>query len=96
MVLAPEEYPFSSYRYYAFGAADALITPNLAYLGLSASEESRRKQYIAFVVDSGIINSRILQARLFIGSDSFVRKLEEDCKIRNTSLDRGRPKKGGK
>ncbi len=96
IVSAPEEYFFSSYRYYAYGAADALITPSLAYLGLSASEESRRKQYIAFVVDSSIINSRSLQTQLFIGSDLFIRKLEEYYMIRNRSLDRGRPKKAEK
>ncbi len=93
IVSSPEEYRFSSYRYYAYGISDGLITPSLAYLGLSNSEENRRKQYIAFVVDSNIINSRKLKAQLFIGSDLFIRKLEEYYMIRNRSLDRGRPKK---
>ncbi len=93
IVPMPEEYRFSSYRYYAYGRPDALITPSPAYLGLSTSEEKQRELYIAFVVDSSIINSRSLQTQLFIGSEAFIRKLEEYYMIRNTSLKRGRPKK---
>ncbi|MFH1640712.1 MAG: transposase [Candidatus Omnitrophota bacterium] len=91
LVARPEDYAFSSYRYYAYGSNDALITPNPAYLGLSDRAEERRKQYIAFVVDSSIINSQKLQAQLFIGSNAFIRKLEEYYQTRNTALRRGRP-----
>lgn len=93
IVSRPEEYHFSSYRYYACGKPDALITPSPAYLGLSSLEESRREQYIAFVVDSSIINSRSLQAQLFIGSELFIKRLEEYYKIKNIGLRRGRPMK---
>lgn len=93
MVTTPETYRFSSYRYYAYGWQDPLITPSPAYLGLSKDSEDRRKQYVAFVIDSSIINTRRLQAQLFIGSDAFIKKLEEYYHIRNTSLQRGRPKK---
>ncbi|MCM8789905.1 MAG: transposase, partial [Candidatus Omnitrophica bacterium] len=93
IVARPEEYRFSSYSYYAYGKPDPLITPNPVYLGLSACEEKRREQYRAFVVDSSVINSRSLQAQLFIGSELFVKKLEEYYRVRNTSLRRGRPKK---
>jgi putative transposase len=93
IVSAPQEYHFSSYRYYVCGKPDALITPSPAYIGLSSSEENRRQQYIAFVVDSSIINSRSLQAQLFIGSELFIKRLEEYYKIRNASLQRGRPKR---
>ena len=96
IVSMPEEYRFSSYGYYAYGKLDTLITPNPTYLGLSISEEKRKEQYIAFVVDGSIINSRSLQAQLFIGSELFIRKLEEYYKIKNTSLKRGRPKKAEK
>jgi putative transposase len=93
IVSKPEEYYFSSYRYYAYGNPDILISPSPAYLGLSASEESRRKQYVTSVVDSNIINSRSLQAQLFIGSELFIKRLEEYYMTRNISLQRGRPKK---
>lgn len=93
IVSTPEEYRFSSYRHYAYGFPDTLVTPSPTYLGLSVSEENRRKEYIAFVVDSSIINSRCLQTQLFIGSDFFIRKSEEYYMIKNTSLQRGRPRK---
>lgn len=32
---SPEEYRFSSYRYYAYGIPDALVSPSPAYLSLS-------------------------------------------------------------
>lgn len=89
----PELYRFSSYRYYAYGEVDPIVTSSPAYLGLSGDTEDRQKQYIAFVVDSSIINTRKLQAQLFIGSGVFIRKLEEYYHIRNSSLVRGRPKK---
>lgn len=92
IVSMPEEYRFSSYRYYARGIPDSLVTPSPAYLGLSISAEKRREQYIEFVVDSSIINSRSLQAQLFIGSQLFIRQLEEYYRIKNTRLKRGRPK----
>lgn len=53
---------------------------------LSKSEEKRGEQYVAFVVDSNIINSHSLQAQLFIGSEHFIRKLEEYYKTRNKFL----------
>ncbi len=93
MAARPEAYRFSSYRYYAYGEFDPLITPNPAYLDLSDNAEGRKKQYVAFVVDGTIINTQRLQAQLFIGSDTFIKKLEAYYQIRNISTQRGRPKK---
>ncbi len=96
MVMAPEEYFFSSYRYYAYGHHDPIVTPSPAYLGFSNDPEIRKKQYIVFVVDTSIINTRKLQAQLFIGSDAFIKKSEIYYQIRNTALQRGRPKRAEK
>jgi len=41
----PKEYGWSSYRFYAFGEADLLITPAPAYLNLAACPEERCKIY---------------------------------------------------
>lgn len=49
IVSAPEDYPFSSYRYYAYGEPDPLITPSPAYLALSQTQEGRQKRYIDLV-----------------------------------------------
>jgi putative transposase len=50
LVRSPEQYRFSSYRYYALGDVDLLLTPNPVYIGLSQSVEIRKKRYLEFVV----------------------------------------------
>jgi len=51
LVRSPEEYKFSSYRYYALGEIDFLLTTDPAYSGLSHSDELKKKRYREFVVD---------------------------------------------
>lgn len=41
----PKEYRWSSYRYYAEGKADPLITPAPSYLALGNNDDDRRRQY---------------------------------------------------
>ncbi len=96
MVAIPEAYAFSSYRYYAHGEQDHLITPSPEYLALSNTDKERKRQYAKFLLDNEMINTKKLQTQLFIGSDAFIRNLEEHYKVRNVSLQHGRPKKGGK
>lgn len=93
MTAAPEAYRFSSYRYYAYGTPDSVVTASPAYLALSNDAGGRRRQYITFVVNSSIINTQKLQTQLFIGSDTFISRSEEYYRTKNTSLQRGRPKK---
>lgn len=93
IVNLPEEYIFSSYNHYAKGKPDSIITDSPAYLGLAESEDGRRRCYVDFVVDSSIINNGVLEKCLFIGGEAFIRKLEEYYQIKNTRLERGRPRK---
>jgi len=93
IVNLPEEYRFSSYVHYAKGVYDSSITDSPTYLGLSDSVEKRRKEYIKFVVDSSIINSKKLIRHLFIGSETFIKKLERYYGIKNLRLAQGRPRK---
>jgi putative transposase len=51
IVALPEEYRFSSYRYYSLGESDFLLTVDPIYTGLALSEESKRRRYREFVVD---------------------------------------------
>jgi putative transposase len=93
IVDSPEKYRFSSFRHYAIGGSDPIVTSSPAYLGMADSPEKRRKQYIEFVVDSSIINKEVLNRQLFVGSEIFIRELQECYQIRNTRLKRGRPGK---
>jgi putative transposase len=45
MVVDPAEYRWSSHRANLAGAADPLLTPHPAYLGLSEDADSRRRRY---------------------------------------------------
>jgi putative transposase len=94
MVSHPEQYCFSSYNFYAKGQMDTLLTQSPAYLGLSDSEILRREQYIDFVVDSSIINSGLLEKKLYIGSQAFINKLQDYYQIKNRREKKGRPPKG--
>lgn len=89
----PQYYHFSSYRYYAEGQYDALITPNPLYLALSENKDERRRLYVEFVIDSSIICRESLIKRLFIGSEKFVSKMNDLYQISKPQLKRGRPRR---
>jgi len=93
IVKLPEEYPFSSYRYYSKGLYDSIMTQSPAYMEISDIEEIRRKRYTEFVVESNLINSQILAGQLFIGSSEFIKRSEQHFNIKNVKLSKGRPKK---
>ena len=93
IVRLPSEYPFSSYKHYAFGDSDALISDSPAFLGLADDAQKRGEQFVAFVVDGDIINSERLAQQAFIGSRDFVRKLREYYGIKETKAKGGRPRK---
>ncbi len=93
IVSQPQDYLFSSYKFYAYGKPDSLLTPSPAYLALSISPEARKEQYIEFVVDGSIINTQRLYRQQFIGNQAFVRKSEQLYGVKNEALKHGRPKK---
>lgn len=54
MVERPEDYEYSSYRYYAKCERDDLLTPSPAYLGLAEDADLRRELYVRHVNESRI------------------------------------------
>lgn len=63
----PEDYPYSSYRHYAIGEENPLLTRDLFYNTLGLDEKSRRTQYRALVVSDDIVDTyeqRIWGSRL--------------------------------
>lgn len=50
MILAAEDYLYSSAAYYVTGQTDGLITPNLYYEGLGKTPETRRENYRKFLL----------------------------------------------
>lgn len=101
LVSKPEDWPWSSYRFYAFGEKDnligELIDPDPYYLDLDENQENRQKKYINNV--SEVMKERFLKdirqnldGGIF-GSLSFIKITKEKFKI-SSPKSPGRPRKG--
>lgn len=91
----PEDYSFSSYRCYAFGDGNPVITYDPLYAALSDSEEHRKRLYRSFIIDDTMVSKEKMRNHLYIGSDDFVRKMEQLYGLPNIGRARGRPRKRG-
>ena len=92
IVTQPRDFEFSSYRHYADGVKDELLDYNPVYLGLSSIDQERQKLYQNFVVDEQVMRDN-LNKYSFIGSQTFVNKIQEYYGILAERRKRGRPKK---
>jgi putative transposase len=54
IVVQPEQFEFSSYRYYALGQQDSLVTPSTAYKNFGSDILINRNIYANFVVSPAI------------------------------------------
>jgi len=52
LVQKPEEWRYSSYRYYAFGESSNLITPDFFYEDLDEAPLRRREKYANLIIDT--------------------------------------------
>lgn len=57
IVEKPEDYPYSSYRYYVYGDNDLLITEDLLYELLGQNIKERQKAYQEMIIDDIILDS---------------------------------------
>ena len=57
LVQKPEDFPFSSYNYYAFGKADDLITEDFLFSDLGSNKEARQSAYKELVIDDMLMSS---------------------------------------
>jgi len=63
---------------------------------MSDSVSARQKNYVDFVVDESIINSRAIENKLYIGSQAFITQYQQLSGIKNRRGTRGRPPKAEK
>lgn len=73
----PDEYRWSSYRYYAFGESDSLITPAPSYLGLANTNERRQQIYremIRVIIERDKLIKKDYSKILFIGDPDWVER----------------------
>ncbi len=91
IVPKPEDWPWSSYRYYALGESNDLIAPFPSYLGIDGNPVIRREKFRKFVEldhgnDSG--EKRLFSSKIKGGSRSYL-NLYERCLLpllRNTLI----------
>ncbi len=93
LVQMPEDYEFSSYRFYACGEPDALITPNPLYLQFGGTPAVRQLEYRKMVIDETILNTESFRTKRFIGSDEFVSRMEKHFGVSNILGGLGRPRR---
>jgi len=76
LVRSPRDWPWSSYKHYAFGEADPLIDDAPDYLGLGATAPARRKAYRALLSLPLSRSLRVTRPELvlsfFIGDQAWV------------------------
>ena len=86
-VVHPRDYRWCSYRYYAYGAADPLITPSPSYraLGMTTADRQRayREMVDALIEEEGLAK-RAYSLTRYIGDPDWVRaRYRENCDIAN-------------
>ena len=90
MVGRPEDYQWSSYKVYAKGAKDNLIDIDPLYGNLGKTTKQRQDNYQNyFKEERQDINFNLR----FLGSESFVNRMEEYFGVTNLRNKRGRPAK---
>ncbi|MBL7141780.1 transposase [Patescibacteria group bacterium] len=80
MAKRPEEYKFSSYRFYVLGEENELLDSDPLFLGLSSVEKERRESYKEFAVPKEVIQEKFKGP--FWGSKEFVEKMKKRLKYR--------------
>jgi putative transposase len=83
MITHPKDYKWSSFRYYAYGEEDPLITPAPAYLELGSTPEERQSAYLRQVEE--ILKDDWKQKKPyssvpFLGSPDWVAQKMKDLK----------------
>ncbi len=88
----PKDYLWSSYRIYAYGLKDELVDTDPLYEDMGSTAKERQKNYRDSIGTKDKINFNLR----FLGSDSFINRMEEQFGVKNLRNERGRPVKSNK
>ncbi len=96
MVNSPDEYPWSSYLYHAWGKQNQILNDHELYLGLGKTDEDRhysyRELFRAEMTDRDIHSiSHSLHYNYPLGNDRFKEKIEETLERQIGYAKKGRP-----
>lgn len=87
-----EDYPYSSYRFYAYGKKCDLITKNPMYDSFGSTEKERRRNYKSFVNEKKSDVELPITDSCFIASPEYVQSFYDKLQVRMKRKP-GRPKK---
>lgn len=93
IVKLAQDYPHSSYKYYAYGIEDGLTDRDIFYDELGQSDKNRQEEYRKLILDEQKQISSSIFKQLFLGDKEFIKKMERRFKVSNIRLKRGRPSK---
>jgi len=92
LVKKAEDYPYSSFKYYAYGDSDGLIDRDPFYDNLGKNNSERQKEYQRLILqEDNRINKHILN-NFFLGNKKFITEMERKFEVCNLRNKRGRPK----
>lgn len=91
-----EDWPWSSYNFYAYGKEDPIVDVDPDYLKLGATSEERQENYRKFIMcsqdENWLKNIREKLDQGILGSENFIKEMVEKFKIKLTKTrKRGRP-----
>lgn len=92
MVTRPEAYAWSSYRFYATGQPDPLLTPNPLYEGFGANPAQRQTGYRQFVEGQLSAQTPGWVSQAAVGSPEFLEELAGRLGCAMSRRPRGRPR----
>lgn len=97
MVITPDQYRWSSYRYHAWGETSAFIKDHILYDALGSNQQTRQKIYRELlrhqIPEVGVHQIRqSLACNYPLGDDRFQKQIENALGRRRGFKKRGRPK----
>lgn len=98
IVAHPRDYPWSSYRAHAHGAADSLVSDHALYRGLGADAAARQRDYRALfraALDEDFVEAlrAATNGGWALGGERFTRAIAKALRRPVTPRPRGRPRK---
>ena len=92
LVKKAEDYPYSSFKYYAYSDSDGLIDRDPFYDNLGKDNSERQKEYQKLILQrNNRINKHVLN-NFFLGNRKFITEMERKFEVCNLRNRRGRPK----
>jgi len=92
LVKKAEDYPYSSFKYYAYGDSDGLTDRDPFYDNLGKDNGERQKEYQRLILQGDNRISKQVLNNFFLGNKKFITEMERKFEVCNLRNRRGRPK----